>query len=396
MTKDFETLLYLFGDSTMGRESRIKNIENPDKVIEMSAKQGIWSCIYPVLSNVCDISKYQMDFLLFVSKGIARNEFTLNIIAEAMKKGIDICILKGVAVASLYANPDCRISSDTDILISKKDESKMTKYLQSKGYEVKKRRKNDHHMKATHKVGGLLEVHISLNSKIEDEFAFGRIFKYDEVYVPVKIGKDTFYTLGINDNLYFLTSHYIRHFISGGSSIRQIMDLLVYIEKNKERIDFEKYYKTLKILRYDKLIKTIMAIGNKYFGMNFENAEDEYMELILNDCENCGLFGSNSVYSTGVIHQFYAGRNQKSSLKMKFWFWFKAENSVFSRLFPSQDELVQNGYHYSHNKFLIPVAWIHRFFKRIFSRKKNSKIRSANPELISRRIEIMRNLSVID
>ena len=58
MTKDFETLLYLFGDSAMGRESRIQNIENPDKVIEMSAKQGIWLYIYPVLNTVCNVKKY--------------------------------------------------------------------------------------------------------------------------------------------------------------------------------------------------------------------------------------------------------------------------------------------------------------------------------------------------
>ena len=228
MTKEFETLLCLFGDSALGRESRIKNVDNPDKVIEMSAKQGIWSCIYPVLSKVCDISKYQMDFLLFVSKGIARNEFTLNIIAEAEKTGIPICVVKGVVVASLYANPDYRISSDTDILINPKDEKKLSAFLKSKGYDVKKRDKNDHHMKATHPIGGLLEVHVALNDELFDRLAFNDKATYSEPYELVTVGKNTIHTLGINDNLIYLTAHYIRHFINGGSSIRQMMDLLLY------------------------------------------------------------------------------------------------------------------------------------------------------------------------
>ena len=157
MTKDFETLLYLFGDSSLGRKGTITNIENPDVIVNMAVKQGIWSCIYPLMNEVCGVKKYYFDFLALVSKSIARNEFTLDILDEAMKNGIDICILKGVVVASLYANPDYRISGDTDILINKKDEKKMAKFLMSKGYDVKKRDKNDHHMKAYHQIGGLLE-----------------------------------------------------------------------------------------------------------------------------------------------------------------------------------------------------------------------------------------------
>ena len=129
MTKDFETLLYLFGDSAFGRKSSITNIETPDSIVDIAVKQGIWSCIYPMLDEICDVKKYYFDFLALVSKSIARNEFTLNVFDEAMKKGIKVCILKGVALASLYANPDYRISSDTDILIDKKDEKKMAKFF---------------------------------------------------------------------------------------------------------------------------------------------------------------------------------------------------------------------------------------------------------------------------
>lgn len=395
MTKEFETLLCLFGDSALGRKSRIKNVTNPDKIIEMSLNQGIWSCIYPVLSKICDISKHKMDFLLFVSRGIARNEFTLNVIAEAEKTGMSICVVKGVAVASLYANPDYRISSDTDILINPKDEKKLSEFLKSKGYNVVKRNKNDHHMKATHPIGGLLEVHVALNDDLFERLAFNDKVSYDEPYEPLKLGKNTIHTLGINDNLMYLTAHYIRHFVNGGSSIRQMMDLLLYMKKYEDKIDFDKYNKLLKELKYDKLIDAVKSIGAKYFGMDFEVNSQDIIDVLLEDCEKCGLFGSCSEHSTNVNNAFYQRRNVVSAFKLKFLYYFKSEHTIFKRIFPSQKTLIKMGYKYAKNKSLTPFAWIHKLFD--FCLKRN-KVRNEilNTDVHNERIETMRKLSIID
>lgn len=395
MTKEFETLLYLFGDSALGRKSRISSVDNPDKLIDMAVKQGIWSCIYPTLDEICDVKKYYFDFLAHVSKSIARNEFTLNVLYEAMKEGIELCILKGVAVASLYSNPDYRVSSDTDILINKKDEKKMEKFLLSNGYDVKKRKRNDHHMKANHPIGGLLEIHISLNDEVTEKIAFSGMIKYDEPYTDINISGRKFYTLGINDNLIFLTSHYIRHLIGGGSSIRQMMDLLLYMKKHEDEINFDYYENILKELKYEKLINTVKAIGVKYFGFDFKNYDEENVFALLDDCEMCGLFGSGSDFKTGVSIEFYKKRSVLSPFKLKLLYWFKAENTIFSRIFPSQSVLLKMGYKYSKHKVLIPFAWVHKAFDYVFKR---NKVRNTvlNSVVTDKRIEIMKKLSIID
>ena len=394
MTKDFETLLYLFGDSSLGKKSRIKSVENPDAIIDMAVKQGIWSCIYPMLDEICDVKKYYFDFLALVSKSVARNEFTLNILDEAMKNGIMICMLKGMVVASLYANPDYRVSSDTDILIDKKDEKKMVEFLLSKGYDVEKREKNDHHMKAFHKIGGLLEVHIFLNSKIEANLGFGGYFKYDEEFETIQIGDRKVVTLGVNDNLYFLTSHYIRHFISGGSSIRQMMDLLLYMIKYNDRIDFVQYNEVLKHLNYHKLIQLVMMVGNKYFGLNFDVTEESGMMDLLEDCEFCGLFGSNSKYATNINYEFYKMKSGLPSYKLKFWFWFRAETTLFQRIFPNQNVLVKMGYTYVKHKWIVPVAWINRVIDCFLGKKKKS-MKFKNNCVGEQRLALMKKLSII-
>lgn len=398
MTKDFETLLCLFGDSSLGRKSRISSVDNPDKLIDMAVKQGIWSCIYPMLDEICDVKKYYFDFLAYVSKSIARNEFTLNVLDEAMKKGIEVCILKGAAIASLYANPDYRISSDTDILIQKKDEKKMAKFLISKGYDVEKRDKNDHHMKAYHKIGGLLEIHISLYSKLTDKIIFEGRDMYSEPWMLLKIGEKELYTLGINDNFIYLTAHYIKHFLNGGSSIRQMMDLLLYMKKYESEIDFEKYNELMKKLRFNKLIESVILVGKNYFGIEITSVFDEEtscMEELLNDSERCGLFGNSSDKPTSVYNKVCERRKSVSAFKLKYFLLFKTEKSFLKRLFPSQKELVNLGYSYAKHKVFTPLAWCHRIIDRILKRNVILNERT-DIGLLDNRIEMMKKLSIID
>ena len=288
-----------------------------------------------------------------------------------------------------------RISSDTDILINQKDEKKLSAFLKSKGYDVKKRDKNDHHMKATHPIGGLLEVHVALNDELFDRLAFNDKVNYDEPYETITLGKNTIHTLGINDNLMYLTAHYIRHFLNGGSSIRQMMDLLLYMKKYEDKIDFDKYNKLLKELKYDKLIDAVQSIGAKYFGMDFEVNSQDIIDVLLEDCEKCGLFGSCSEHSTNVNNAFYQKRNVVSPFKLKFLYYFKSEHTIFKRIFPSQKTLLKMGYKYAKNKIFIPFAWIHKLFD--FCLKRN-KVRNEilNTDVHNERIETMRKLSIID
>lgn len=395
MTKEFETLLYLFGDASCGRKTKIQSVDNPDLIVGMAVKQGIWSCIHPLLGTICDLSKYQLDFLAHISKSVARNEFTYSIIKKAEEAGIRCCVLKGVFVASLYAEPDYRVSSDTDIVIDPKDEKKMAKFLCDNGYIVKKRGKNDHHMRARHPIGGLLEVHVSLYSKITDKIVFCGKDMYSEPWMKVSVGDKEFYTLGINDNLAYLTAHYIKHFINGGSSIRQMMDLLLYIKKYEDRIDFERYEKLLRDLKYDKLIQSVKSIGAKYFGLGFEVVDEENMGILLEDSEKCGLFGSSSQKQTNVYNQFCERRKVVSNLRLKFLLWFKSENSLFKRLFPKQKALIKMGYSYSKHKWLIPFAWAHKLFDYVFKRNKiiNEK---KDASVLNERLQTMKKLSLID
>ena len=61
-------------------------------------------------------------------------------------------------------------------------------------------------------------------------------------------------TLGPTDQLIFLTLHMIKHFISGGLSIRMMLDIELHFKVNKCAIDQTRYWNIMKRLKYTKLI----------------------------------------------------------------------------------------------------------------------------------------------
>ena len=396
MTSQFETMLRLFAAGATGNENSSLGGIDADAVISLAHLQGVWTVVYPALSKVSDVSKYHLQFLTAVSSSIRRNEFTFGILKKITDSGIDVCLLKGSVAAKLYAEPDYRISSDTDILINKKDEKKLSDILKENGYTVERRKKNDHHMKAEHPVGGLMEVHVSLYSQITDKVIFGGRPMYNESWMEIDISGKKVKTLGINDNLMYLTAHYIKHFITGGASVRQMMDLLLYIKRYEKEIDFDKYNKLLKELKYDKLIGAVKSIGAKYFGMDFEITEPVLMDELLNDCESVGLFGAAADSNVSVYKQYCKKRQSVSSGKLKILFWFKDESTVFNRLFPSKHVLLKRGYLYAKYTWLVPVGWVHSFFDALMRRFRHEKTDTKTNERRNKRAALMKNLEMID
>lgn len=396
MTKEFETMLRLFGDCALGRKSNLNDINNIDGIIAASHNQGIWTCVYPQLFDVAGSAKYRMSFLALISKSVRQNEFTMNVLSEVEAQGMKYCILKGIFASSLYANPDYRISGDIDILINPKDEKKFAEFLKSKGYEVEKRKKNDHHLAAIHPVGGILEVHVRLYGHVTDEVIFGKKISYGEPPMKVKSGKREFYTLGITDNLYFLTAHYIKHFVAGESGVRQMMDLLLFMKKYESEIDFEKYNSWLKELRYDRLINAVRSIGSKYFGMDFELCDEKYMNAVLDDCEKCGLFAQAADEGVYFYRQYCHKRKAVSEFRLKWLFWFKHETTLADRIFVPQEKLVNSGYSYAKHKVMLPVAWLHKLVDHALKKNRTPSGKPANGEYLGKREKMMKELDLFD
>ena len=393
MTQEFQDMLYLLGWNYKSQIDGSKREYNVGKIKELAVSQGVWTLVFPELEKHADLSQYLNDFMAAVSIGLQRSTFQLQTISDLNAAGFKACLLKGAAVALAYPDPTCRISSDADILIDPAQEREIISFLEGHGYSVKPREKNDHHFKAYHPTGGLLEGHVRLYSVPTEKILLDGIKLYDEEWAEEEIEGYKIPILGLNDGLMYLTAHYIKHLVNEGGGVRQMLDLLLYIERYRDRLDFDRYEKLLKQLRYDKLVDVIKTIGAKYWDFDYPIKYEALADEILTDSEAGGIFGFDTDMRAGFYNE-YCSRRGKSALKSTALLTVKNERGLINVLFPRQKDLMQQKeYRYARHTMLVPVAWVHRFFALI--KKRLTKGGKHENSAIESRLEMMRELSMI-
>ena len=394
MTHAFEDMLRLLGAGARGYEISAAQMDM-EAVRACAILQGVWPVVYKAAEKTADVSRWRSEFITTVAKSVTRKEFTLSIIKKLEENGIVCCLIKGPVVAELYAQPECRISGDTDIYINKADEDKAVKILKENGYVIGNRTRNDHHIKARHPVGGLLELHVRLYSRTSENIVFNSHITYSDKYETVLINGKEYHVMTTDDELMYLTAHYIKHLVNDGCGIRQVMDLLLYIEKNSNKIDFNKYNETLKKLKYDKLIDVLKSVGTIYFGYDYPVCDKSLTDKLLTDMENGGAFGYSADDRTNFI-ELYCEKRASSKTQQFIYSKLRSEQNIFFKLFPPKEYLVKTGYGYAKNSVLIPFAWINRLFNIAIGRVKNYDENKIAAEKSNKRLEMMKELGMID
>lgn len=392
MTKAFEDMLYLLGAGARGYEVSACGMDM-EAVRKCAIDQGVWPLVYKAAEKTVDVSKWRTEFICTVAQSVARREFTYSMIKKLEDAGIRYCIMKGGVTAALYDNPECRISGDTDIFITPADEVSAARVLKENGYTLAKREKNDHHLKATHPVGGLLEVHIRMYAKTTAKIVFNGNIKYSDEFEKINISGNEVYTMSAYDGLVYLTAHYIKHLLTTGCGIRQILDILLYMDKNKDKIDFDKYNALLKELSYDKLMDVLKSIGAVYFGFDYPVCDRALMEELLTDMENGGVFGYMADDRTNFYSMYCIARSK--GLRHRLYFGFNREDLLIGKLFPSKADMLVRGYRYASKGWLLPVAWCHRLFDLALKRSRDSAKDDSALKRTRKRLEMMKRLDMI-
>lgn len=405
MTLEFENMLRLFGCGATGQQAKTQYCENLHKIRKLALEHEVWDIVYlsareKIVSGEVKIPKevfaeLEKLFLSNIAVNIQKVEFNLDIVRKITASGIKCCVVKGSTVAGLYASPESRISSDTDILIDAKDESAVCQMLTEAGFSVENRAKQDHHRKTYHPKGGLLEVHVKLHSEATREFLLDNEFCYSEDYRATDNG---IYSLGLQDGLMYLTAHLIKHFINDGAGVRQIMDLLLYMKEYNSDIDWEKYNGILQKLRYDTLIRTVKGVGVRFFGLDFDDAitEGEGFEDLLNDMEKSGLFGCNEKDRKQFFYFYTQYRSGNSGMEYAAYQLKNSEKSAFRMLFPKFAGMKKRYKYVEKCPVLLPFAWIHRLLSLVFKKKNVQDKKEALSDVNKRRLNMLEKLRMID
>lgn len=303
-----------------------------------------------------------------------RQHQVMRLLSEMEEEGVHTVLLKGYAVARYYASPECRVSSDVDLFIDPRDEEHACEFLKKQEFTVEPRWKNGHHAVCHHQRLGCVELHVLLYDEIVEEIWFGKMDgqefvqeehrRMDSIHGP-------YHTLGDTDNLIFLALHMIKHFIMSGMSLRMMMDVSLFFSRNKKSIDSDRFWYTLRELKYDQLMACVLGAAVKYCGFDaidfpgLPAVDTAHMDLVLNDLEAGGWLGFNDKRAREDAWYEYNRQKMlkdKSPMQYKFYMLRWRTGGAWRKLFPSIDVLALRYPCVRKNSLCVPFAWFHWLF----------------------------------
>ena len=421
MNVSFLDLIHLFSCGAHGIKPCGDRTYLLDEILAQAVSQGILPVVFLALQDLYDSGEIKMDPPLFeklkmqIIAIIARNTSKLHMTQQLLKgfadKNIECCVLKGETLAALYHTPDSRISSDTDILIDPKRLDDAIAILNELQFTIEPHAPTSHHIRAVHKHMGLVELHFRLYDELYEEAWFDNQAFITEGYRALTTANGyQLPVLGITDGLIYVVLHYVKHFLTQGVGIRQLMDLLLYMQQYDKEIDWDRFNDLMIRLKYKKFIEISIGIGVKYLNFSeaslpdYTGAEDTMMK-ILTDMEQGGVFGKNTEDRHGFYLQYTKARfdSFKSETYQDYMKkWYRPNSSKL--VFPSV-KVLSLAYPYLNKRpYLYFAAWIHRLFatiihvlkgKKTLSGIRNLENQAAENAVIQDRMNLIHELDMI-
>lgn len=353
---------------------------NWDEVFIEAKKQNVAQLIYPLIteldtniqpdSSICEKWRY-----LTLLVGLIQTTYISNaksLFQEICDAGIPIIALKGLVLRELYPHPELRSMSDFDILVQKEDIEKAKLLLVSLGYSYKK----DYDSKEIHfyhKSNILIELHWRLtvpgyikNADVFENRVWKNSVEYSIFDFPIRV-------LSINDQIIHLCLHMVFHLYDSGINLRMLCDLVLFVENNFGKIDWDELIRYAEELSITKFMLSMLVVCNKLLNMKLPDIPIgvEYSEKSINK------FIADIFDHVNNEEEKIENKNVNQLLKN-----FSGEEKYYRNkvklylkiLFPSYKGLTKNYSYIYKRPYLYPIAWWQHLIKSIFSSSTRSQI----------------------
>lgn len=327
---------------------------NWEYIYNKSKEQNITSLVYSSINKIKDKINIDEEFCKkFEKQTILTSAYSVRQFSEFEKinsffvdNGLTFIGLKGCILRNLYPVPELRTMGDFDILVEKEELSEIKDKFIKSGYEIKK----DYVGITCFKNNITWEIFTSLEQE----------FKENTKYWDQKLLNNTTQISGINSpipTLFFLhlILHTGKHCMSEGTGIRNLCDIALFLNKYRKDIDFDVVEKACKEQGYYKIYCHLINAAVEWFDADIDNINisktdtEKFIEYMLLN----GVFGK---HGNTVLSQLTKTENKNDSIRKKLFF-------------PSVDALKHRYKYLNDYPYLLPIAWINRFFSAVFKRK---------------------------
>ena len=330
---------------------------NIDELMSETKAHDVSGLVYKILKNQVPIEDYRREIIfqsLTQSRYFKQSLQNIKILQEV---GIDIVLLKGSILKSLYPLAELRTMGDIDFLVRSEQLKSIEKCLSELGYQKRDSHNEKHDVYDGQ--GFQFEVHWSLVN--ESRQSGHESFETDlwQHLQPIEIEGVTYQTLSDEDFLVHLLVHAAGHMKSSGFGIRQLCDITLWIEE-KTNLDFDYVEERLKELRIFTFSQYLLETCQDllYLEVPIELKLEQVNQVTLNKLVE-------TIFKNGVH-----GHREKENQFGHYFAYGQHKQHIWlillQCLFPSIRDLSRR-YTYAHRyHWLLPVAWIHRFFHVLF------------------------------
>lgn len=346
-------------------------------------------------NNIDVYSKMKEDFYIRVIQD-ANQKSEISWLNESFNKlEYKHIFLKGAFLKDIYPKSYFRTMGDIDILIEQDNLNAVHSLLIDSGYTVAEKSLNGiSFFKGDYLY---LEIHTSLNDFFKGEYEK----HFNVVWENASLISGYSYELNLEYNLTYLILHILKHFQTGGVGVRSFLDIAVFFQKYYDVISEEKMFDFVFRLGIETFFDNCLSLVEKWYDLSLSKFKTKKYEIDKKLYSSISRYiFTSGVHGYGSKHNNYEApltvlSNQKHKKR------FLKTRYLFKTLFPNRETLVVNYTYLKKFPFLLPIAWIQRFFRMLFSGKgktilRYKKIKQIDYVNIDNNIKVFKQFGILE
>lgn len=324
-----------------------------ESLVNSAKKHGLQTMLYEIIKKKSCIPKEiklkaENQYQAMIWQQIQQDYYAECLFEELKKRDIPFVVLKGHVLRHLYPYPELRTSCDVDVLYDSNRANEIPEVMEMLGFNLK-----DEWTRGV----VTIEMHPELDSFNETCKQY-----YANPWQRIIKREDGNYLFSDEDFYVYFLVHAVKHFLVGGFGIRTVLDIYVF-NREKKNLNFEYLNSELDKLGLREFNEMIKKLAFVWFG---KEDEDESTIKIGEYVMFCGTYGK---IENQALMRVIDEKKTTKSMKIKYF---------FLSVFPPYSRMIIKYNWLRKVPFLLPVAWIMRFFGAIFFRRKNIKTMSRN------------------
>ena len=252
-----------------------------DKIMSLAEVQNVIGLVTAGIEHIQDVKVPQQYTLQFVGQSLqieqqnlAMNSFISGLIEKMRKADIYTLLVKGQGIAQCYEKPLWRASGDVDLLLSESNYEEAKGFLLLFASDHKPDERYSKHL-GMNIDQWYVEIHgtlrTGLSSRIDREVdAVQRDVFYGGNVRSWMNGRTSVFLPSPDNDVFFVFTHFIKHFYKEGMSLRQICDWCRLLWTFRDKIDVGLLEKRLRRARLMGEWRGFAALAVEYLGMPME------------------------------------------------------------------------------------------------------------------------------